>query len=99
MVLHTAWRQPAIDLKDETAVYIFDGMTEREHPVEPLAVSSAASPAAPPPGRDEALNPEPRAPRFSGTVKLALGQYLHVALDLFYRKEMRRAGSTDANGN
>ena len=106
VLLHAAWRQLAIDLKDETAVYIFDGMTEREHPVEPLAVSSAASPVIPTPppaavlsSNGATVNPDPRAPRFSGTVKLALGQYLHVDLDLFFRKEMRRTGSTDANGN
>ena len=99
VVLHAAWRQPAIDLKDETAVYIFDGMTERENPVEPLAVSSAAPSATPPPDRGDAVNPEPHWSPFSGTVKLALGQYLHVALDLFFRKEMRRAGSVDASGN
>jgi len=113
VLLHTAWRQPAIDLKDETAVYVFDGMTEPEHPVEPLPVPSAEAasgaptppPTTPAPAAPthveagEAANPEPRAPRFSGTVKLALGQYLHVAVDLYYRKNMSRVGSVDASGN
>ena len=101
VLLHTAWRQPAIDLKEEKAVYVFDGMTEPEHPVEPLPIASAEVPARAPVqiSAGESGNPDPRAPRFSGTVKLALGQYLHVALDLFYRKEMRRAGSVDASGN
>ena len=100
VLLHTAWRQPAIDLKDETAVYVFSGMTEPEHPVDALpAAGSATAPITSARGSaEESLNPEPRAPRFSGTVKLALGQYLHVALDLYYRKEMSRIGSVDASG-
>lgn len=99
VLLHTAWRQPAIDLKEEKAVYVFDGMTEPEHPVEALPGASAETPARAPAQISETGNPDPRAPRFSGAVKLALGQYLHVALDLLYRKEMRRAGSVDASGN
>lgn len=103
VLLHTAWRQPAIDLKDETGVFVFDGMTEPEHPVEPLPEPSADAPTPTPaaqiqPRANETLNPDPRAPRFSGTIKLALGQYLHVAVDLFYRKEMSRTGSVNANG-
>ncbi|MBI3776669.1 MAG: hypothetical protein HY273_14200 [Gammaproteobacteria bacterium] len=99
VLLHTSWRQPAIDLKDETAVYVFEGMTEPEHPVDPLpAAGTDALAAAPQAHVSEAGNPDPRAPRFSGTVKLALGQYLHVALDLLYRKEMSRVGSVDASG-
>lgn len=100
VLLHTAWRQPAIDLKDDTAVFVFSGMTEPEHPVDPPAATGGA-PAPAPPSRssaEDSLNPEPRAPRLSGTVKLALGQYLHVALDLYYRKEMSRIGSVDAGG-
>jgi hypothetical protein len=102
VLLHTAWRQPAIDLKDETAVFVFDGMTEAEHPVDPLPSADAATgaPTAPPvpQSASETQNFDPHAPRFSGTVKLALGQYLHVALDLYYRKEMSRVGSVDASG-
>jgi len=102
VLLHTAWRQPAIDLKDETAVFVFDGMTEAEHPVDPLpsADGTTGAPTAPPvpQSASETQNFDPHAPRFSGTVKLALGQYLHVALDLYYRKEISRAGSVDASG-
>ncbi len=100
VLLHTAWRQPAIDLKDETAVFVFDGMTEPEHPVDPLPSAGAPAPAAQPRvDMIESADTRPRAPRFSGSVKLALGQYLHVALDLFYRKDMSRIGSIDASGN
>lgn len=97
VLLHTSWRQPAIDLKDETAVFVFEGMTEPEHPVDPLPATGTDASAAQARAGDTG-NPDPRAPRFSGTVKLALGQYLHVALDLFYRKEMSRVGSVDASG-
>lgn len=95
VLLHTAWRQPAIDLKDETAVFVFDGMTEPEHPVDPATTAETAGGAQ---GSRDLAHPDPRAPRLSGTVKLALGQYLHVALDLFYRKEISRIGSVDASG-
>ena len=105
VLLHTAWRQPAIDLKNETAVYVFNGMTEPEHAVEPLpsadstpGISKPTVVLPPHVGTNDLANPEPRAPRLSGTIKLALGQYLHVALDLFYRKEMGRIGSVDASG-
>lgn len=103
VLLHTAWRQPAIDLKDETAVYVFSGMTEPEHPVDTPSAGSGTSSAPQSSAQtrgntEESLNSEPRAPRLSGTVKLALGQYLHVALDLFYRKEVSRIGSVDASG-
>ena len=106
VLLHTAWRQPAIDLKDETAVFVFDGMTEPEHPVDPLPAAETTAgvptttpaPAAQVQSAGDSGNPDPHAPRFSGTVKLALGQYLHVALDLFYRKDMSRIGSVDASG-
>lgn len=100
VLLHTAWRQPAIELKDETAVFVFNGMTEPEHPVDtpsPSGNPSAALTQARA-STEESQTPEPRARRFSGTVKLALGQYLHVALDLYYRKEMSRIGSVDASG-
>ena len=95
VLLHTAWRQPAIDLKDETAVFVFDGMTEPEHSVDPATTAETAGGAQ---GSRDLAHPDPRAPRLSGTVKLALGQYLHVALDLFYRKEISRIGSVDASG-
>ena len=95
VLLHTAWRQPAIDLKDETAVFVFDGMTEPEHSVDPATTAETAGGAQ---GSRDLAHPDPRAPRLSGTVKLALGQYLHVALDLFYRKEISRVGSVDASG-
>lgn len=100
VLLHTAWRQPAIDLKDETAVFVFDGMTEPEHPVDPATTAETANgtPATQMSSSHDLTQSEPRAPRLSGTVKLALGQYLHVALDLFYRKEVSRIGSVDANG-
>ena len=109
VLLHTAWRQPAIDLKDETAVFVFDGMTEPEHPVDPLpeppteapggaATTPPPAPVAPTHSAGELGNPDPHAPRFSGTVKLALGQYLHVALDLYYRKGISRVCSVDASG-
>ncbi len=95
VMLHTAWRQPAIDLQDNSAVYLFDGMMFPEHPLEGgFSPNGAATPVGAMP-ESPVFNP----PRFSGTVKLAAGRYLHVDLDVLLRGLTQRDESVDANGN
>jgi hypothetical protein len=108
VLLHAAWRQPPIDLKENAAVYVFDRMTDLEHPLPdpqtPLATVPAQSVTAgvislpPSNGIAESVDPDPAAPRFSGTMKFALGRYLHVALDLLYRHPAMRTDGMNADG-
>lgn len=93
VLLHTAWRQPAIDLQESSAVYVYDGMTFPETTLPPPTGQPAVIDAA---LHGDDVTPVP--PRFSGTVKLALGRYLHVALDLMYRNAAQRTDSVRADG-
>lgn len=100
VLLHTAWRQPAIDLKDDSAVYLFEGMDDPAQSQERIPVSNGpiATTSDLEGGSGEAVDPEAHAPHFSGTLKLALGQYLHVALDLLYRRQVNRHDAVNADG-
>lgn len=99
-LLHTAWRQPAIDFKQDSAVYVFEGMNDPSRSTEIIPVTNGpiTTPADLESGMGEAVDHEPHAPRFSGTLKLALGQYLHVALDLLYRRPVQRNDGVNAEG-
>lgn len=94
VMLHTAWRQPAIDLQENAAVYVFDGMLFPERPLD-----GSFSPVAAVPVGAEAESPEFNPPRFSGTVKLAVGRYLHVGMDVLLRGVTQRDESVNAEGN
>lgn len=100
VLLHTAWRQPAIDLKDNSAVYVYEGMNDPAQSTELIPVNNGPVPTPTDleGGVGEAVDPEAHAPRFSGTMKLALGQYLHVALDLLYRRQVYRNDAVNAEG-
>jgi hypothetical protein len=105
VLLHAAWRQPPIDLKEDAAVYVFDRMTDLERPLPDAQAAPEQSVTAgvvslpPSNGLAESVDSEPMAPRFSGTLKVASGRYLHVALDLLYRHPTLRAGGVNAEGH
>ncbi len=94
VLLHTAWRQPAFDFQESAAAYVFDGMLFPEHSMADLASSTVSTPV-----EEEPPSPEFNPPRFSGTIKLAAGRYLHVALDLLLRGVAQTPESVDAAGN
>lgn len=101
VLLHVAWRQPAIEFKEDSAVYLFEGMNDPDRPTEIIPVTNGSVPTPvnlEEGGVGEAVDPEAHAPRYSGTLKLALGQYLHVALDLLYRRQVTRNDTIDAQG-
>jgi hypothetical protein len=94
VLLHTAWLQPAFDYQESAAAYLFDGMLFPEH-----EITESASPFVTTPVDQEPESPEFHPPRFSGTIKLAAGRYLHVALDVLLRDIAQSNESVDAEGN
>lgn len=82
IIEHLAWRQPGLDENAARPVHIHGGADYRR---------STAAPALPGPGYESpnfyGEDPGPvTLEQLDGTVKLALGQYLHLYTDLVLRK-------------
>jgi len=89
-ILHIAWRQPTLLPTKSQPVYVFNGMDKRQpKPVvqaqprnqfsEPVVFGKSSA---------EYVNETfagPQIQQFSGTIRVSVSRYLHIATDLHYR--------------
>lgn len=92
ILLHLCWRQPTLPPDQSIPVYVYDGMTEH-HAVAATDQLNGLAPAQDNPaimqGDSGSMMPTgevgPDYPRLSGTLRLSVSRYLHMAADLHLR--------------
>ncbi|HEY4731873.1 MAG TPA: CsiV family protein [Gammaproteobacteria bacterium] len=95
-LLHVAWRQPVLSQETAKAVHIFSSMMQADGPA-----SSNETLALPPQdGTSIQQNADSTAPLnvIDGTIKIALGKYLHMDMDLLYRTKAAARDEVDIFG-
>lgn len=78
---HIAWRQPAVELANSTAVHVHDELMREEARIpagqKPLVLNDLPDPIE----RPEAAQ---KIKRFDGTVTVSLSRFLHLKTDITY---------------
>ncbi len=92
LLLHTGWRQPGLPKADAVTVYFKHAVAESEGEVqssEEIASLQSAHPGDTPsaPAEPEAnINLPVRVAQLDGLITIALSRYLHVDMELLYKK-------------
>jgi hypothetical protein len=86
-LLHVAWRQPTYDEKHAQTVLLYEGMTKPEYTENEKTKPKNTGRNAKSNNKSETnfKTFETINPRFTGTIRMSVARYLHLAADLVYR--------------